>query len=94
MQPGQTRLSDVKQVNVYEALGQFSELLEEVEAGEEIVIARNGKPVVRLVPFQAPPPGRTLGRWQGQVPVLSDEVWQSSDDAAATVFASAVGEEP
>jgi prevent-host-death family protein len=92
MQPGQTRLSDVKQVNVYEALGQFSELLEEVEAGEEIVIARNGKPVVRLVPFQAP--RRTLGRWQGQVPVLSDEVWQSSDDAAATVFASAVGEEP
>jgi prevent-host-death family protein len=82
----------VKQVNVYEARGQFSKLLEEAEAGEEIVIARNGKPVVRLVPFHAP--RRTLGRWQGQVPVPTDEAWQSSDEAVVRGFATSVTEEP
>jgi prevent-host-death family protein len=40
----------VKQVNVHEAKTQLSRLLQEVEDGEEIVIARNGHPVAKLVP--------------------------------------------
>jgi prevent-host-death family protein len=40
----------VKQVNVHEAKTQLSRLLQEVEEGEEVVIARNGTPVARLVP--------------------------------------------
>lgn len=36
-------------VNVHEAKTQLSRLLVQVEAGEEVVIARNGKPVARLV---------------------------------------------
>ena len=39
-------------VNVHEAKTTLSRLLAQVEAGEEVVIARNGKPVARLVPFQ------------------------------------------
>ncbi len=39
-------------MNVYEAKTQFSRLLELVAAGDEIVIARYGKPVARLVPLQ------------------------------------------
>ena len=39
-------------MNVYEAKTQFSKLLEQVAAGDEIVIARYGKPVARLVPLQ------------------------------------------
>ena len=74
----------MKLVNVYEARGQFSKLLDEAEAGEEIVIARNGMPVVRLVPVT--PPQRRLGRWRGQVPVLSDDEWKASDDAVAEAF--------
>ncbi len=77
----------MKQVNVYDARGQLSRLLEEAEAGEEIVIARNGKPVVRLVPVN--PPQRTLGRWRDQVPALTDEQWKESDAAVAEVFAGA-----
>jgi prevent-host-death family protein len=77
----------MKQVNVYDARGQLSKLLEEAEAGEEIVIARNGKPIVRLVPVN--PPQRTLGRWAGQVPVVTDEQWAASDSAVAEVFARA-----
>src|SRR5205823_7306464 len=40
----------MKTVNVHEAKTRLSKLLKKVEAGEEIVIARAGKPVARLVP--------------------------------------------
>lgn len=40
----------MKTVNVHEAKTKLSELLKKVESGEEIVIARAGKPVARLVP--------------------------------------------
>lgn len=56
-----------KQVNVYEAKTQLSKLLEEVEGGGEVVIARNGKPVARLVPLQRSVPRRVPGAWKGKV---------------------------
>lgn len=40
----------MKQIQIAEAKAHFSALLERVESGEEIVIARRGKPVARLVP--------------------------------------------
>ena len=43
-------------VNVHEAKTNLSRLLAQVEAGEDVVIARNGKPVARLVGYQ--PKGR------------------------------------
>jgi prevent-host-death family protein len=43
-----------RQVNIYEAKSHFSRLVEEVEAGAEILIARNGRPVARLVPLKQP----------------------------------------
>ena len=39
-------------VNVHEAKTNLSRLLAQVEAGEDVVIARNGKPVARLVEYQ------------------------------------------
>ena len=39
-------------VNVHEAKTHLSRLLAQVEAGEEVIIARNGKPVARLVAVQ------------------------------------------
>ena len=49
-------------VNVHEAKTHLSRLLARVEAGEEVVIARNGKPVARLVPV--PVPVRERGKRQ------------------------------
>lgn len=49
-----------RQVNVAEAKTQLSRLLAAATAGEEVVIARAGRPVVRLVPVEAPPK-RLLG---------------------------------
>jgi prevent-host-death family protein len=43
----------MKQVNLYEAKTDLSALVEEAAAGEEIVIAKNGKPKAKLVPIQA-----------------------------------------
>lgn len=50
----------VDQVNVHEAKTRLSELLARVERGDEIVIARGGFPVARLVAFE-PSPERELG---------------------------------
>jgi prevent-host-death family protein len=47
-------------VNVYEAKTRLSALLAKVQAGEEIVIARAGKPIARLMPI-APAPGTRSG---------------------------------
>ena len=55
----------MKAVNVHEAKTHLSRLLERVEAGEEIVLARNGKAVAKLVPFRRVP--RRPGRMKGQI---------------------------
>lgn len=51
-------------INVYEAKTHLSQLLDRALAGEEIVIARAGKPLVRLVPVEsgARQPGIARGR--------------------------------
>lgn len=53
-------------VNIYDAKTHLSELVQRAAAGEEIVIARNGKPAARLVALAAPA-ARRLGGWEGQV---------------------------
>lgn len=45
--------SSLTTVGAYEAKTRFSQLLERVEAGEEIIITRHGHPVARLIPAQA-----------------------------------------
>ncbi|HVA26262.1 MAG TPA: type II toxin-antitoxin system Phd/YefM family antitoxin [Chloroflexota bacterium] len=60
------------QVNVYDAKTHLSQLLERVERGEEIVIARAGRPVARLVPLEAQHERRLPGRWRGRVVLAPD----------------------
>ncbi len=52
------------QVNIHQAKTQLSRLLERVAAGEEIVIAKSGKPLAKLVPFRevVRQPGRLKGK--------------------------------
>jgi prevent-host-death family protein len=71
----------VRVVNVYDAKTNLSRILESVEKGEEIVIARAGRPVARLVPIASAPrrvPGRWAGRWaladDWDSPVVNDEL--------------------
>jgi prevent-host-death family protein len=59
-------------VNVHEAKTQLSQLLVRVSMGEEVVIAKAGKPVARLVGLGTKPKRRAPGSAQGQVWVASD----------------------
>ena len=55
-----------------EAQLQLARLIALAENGEEIVIARAGKPVVRLVPCQQTNGPREGGQWRGQVRIAAD----------------------
>ena len=56
-----------KAVNIHEAKTHLSRLVERVEAGEEITLARAGRPVARLVPYTARREPRKPGLWKGRV---------------------------
>ena len=58
-------------VNVHEAKTHLSRLLERVSSGEEIVIAKAGKPIAKLVPL-AQPGRRALGQDKGRVFIADD----------------------
>ena len=60
------------QVNIHEAKTHLSRLLEEVEAGEEVIIARNGKPVARLAPIQVIDKPRRPGSLRGRIRMSED----------------------
>lgn len=59
-------------VNIHDAKTHLSRLIERVEAGEEIVLARGGRPVARLVPLRVRTQPRRLGIWEGQVWIAPD----------------------
>lgn len=60
------------QVNVHEAKTKLSQLLALVESGEDVVIARGGRPVARLLAIRHASPGRILGRDAGLFTVPDD----------------------
>lgn len=60
------------EINVHEAKTHLSRLLARVEAGEEIVIARAGKAVAKLVPISATAEPRRLGLEAGKFTVPED----------------------
>ena len=62
-----------KQVNVHEAKTQLSRLLAEVEQGREVVVARDGVPVAKLVPFPKPAKKRLrVDNWKGKIWISPD----------------------
>lgn len=69
-------------VNVYEAKTRLSALLNLVEAGEEVIIARNGKPVARLGPLVTRAPNRVPGALRGKIHIADDFDEFSKQDEA------------
>lgn len=66
-------MSGMTQVGMHEAKTTLSQLVERAEAGEDIVIARNGKPVARLVPVAAASSLASVrGAWRGRVRIADD----------------------
>jgi len=60
------------EVNIHEAKTHLSRLLAQVEAGEEITIARNGEPVAKLVAIEKNSKKRVLGQYRGEVIIADD----------------------
>ncbi len=63
---------DSRVYNVHEAKTNLSKLLERTADGEEIIIARAGVPIARLVPIIAPAAERPLGSEQGILLIADD----------------------
>jgi prevent-host-death family protein len=69
-----------KPINIHEAKTHLSRLVERVEAGEEVTIARAGRPVARLVPIGRNDEPRRPGIWKGKVWLAPD--WDSPETNA------------
>ena len=59
-------------INLYEAKSRFSALVERAAAGEEIIIAKAGRPRVRLVPFSTEGQPKKPGGWERRVWIADD----------------------
>ncbi len=82
--------------NIHDAKTNLSKLIEAALRGEDVVIAKAGKPLVRLVAIEEAPaekpltPGekfrRGIGVWKGKVPEITDEQWAESDRYVLQLF--------
>lgn len=59
-------------VNIHDAKTHFSKLLERVRLGEEVIVARAGTPVARLVPIETPARDRHAGTARGMIEIGED----------------------
>lgn len=72
----------MRTVNVYEAKTHLSRLLDAAAAGEEIVIARAGKPLVKLVAYREDECPREPGYWRGKVHIADVDILPDTIAAA------------
>lgn len=72
-------------VNVHDAKTNFSKLLSRVESGEEIVIAKAGKPVARIMPLEKKVVSRKPGSARGRV-ALKKEFFKPLPDELLDEF--------
>lgn len=70
-------------VNIHEAKTHLSRLVERAAAGEEIVVAKAGKPMAKLVPYNVRKEPRRMGGWEGRVWIADDFDELPEDIAAA-----------
>ena len=75
-------------VNLYDAKTQLSQLVERAAAGEEIIIAKAGRPRARLVPIPEKPVRRQPGGWEGMW--IADDF---DDDLPPEIMAGFMGED-
>jgi prevent-host-death family protein len=75
--------------NIHDAKTNLSKLIEAAERGEEVIIARNGKPAVRMVPVapaatvarELDTPGKRIeGIWAGKVTIIDPDWWKNNEE--------------
>jgi len=74
--------------NIYEAKTNLSKLIAQVEAGDEVVLSRSGKPVARIVPWTEPVQStRKLGALAGKISEAPD-TWDFGQDDFSALMAA------
>jgi len=73
----------MRQINIHEAKTQLSRLVEDAAGGEDIVIARAGKPVARLTALEPSSAPRRFGMLKGKIEVADDFDAPLPDDLLA-----------
>lgn len=68
-------------VNTHEAKSRLSELIREAERGSDVIVARDGQPVAKSIPWPPKRPSRAPGQWAGRVEYHSDPVGPDPDVA-------------
>lgn len=58
--------------NISEAKAELSALVEKVQKGEEVILAKAGKPVAKLIPYRGPAAPRTPGSMSGEIWIAPD----------------------
>ena len=71
------------QMNIAEAKAKLSELIAAAERGEEVMIARGGKPVVRVIPAQSKGPSFRIGIAEDEVARVPDFFEPMADEEIA-----------
>ena len=82
--PDQTWFA-MKIVNIQSAKTHLSRLVEEAAGGAEIVIAKAGKPLVKMIPFSGKATMRVLGGLQGQV-VEREDCWSPDPELEGSFY--------
>lgn len=59
-------------INIHQAKTQLSKLIEKALVGEDVIIAKAGKPVAKLTAYREPLKPRKLGLWKGKVWIAPD----------------------
>lgn len=69
----------MKQINIQAAKTHLSRIVEQVANGEEVVLAKAGKPMVRMIPYQIAKKPRVGGQLKGQI-WESPECWEPDEE--------------
>jgi len=73
----------MESVNIYEAKTRLSQLVDKAAAGEDVVVSRNGKPLVRITRLETPKRRITFGLLKGKLVVPADFDAPLPDDVLA-----------
>jgi prevent-host-death family protein len=73
-------------VNMHDAKSNLSKLVAQAHEGDEIIIARAGRPVAKLVPISPAPRRSILGAMKDLIPEMSEEEWEESDRQVAALW--------
>lgn len=73
-------------VNMHEAKTNLSKLVARAHDGDEVIIARAGQPVARIVAYSAPTGARRFGALHGVIPHISAADWEQSDRDMAQLW--------